>query len=75
LKAHHFDLLLMDCVPDRGWLTAEAKRMNPSVRIAVCTGDTECGELPLVDTVMHKPMSPPVLLRKISELLATVRAA
>ena len=75
IKAHHFDLLLLDCVPDRGWLTVEAKRINPSVRVAIYTGDTECRDLPWVDAVFHKPVSSPVLLRKISELLAALPAA
>ena len=75
LQARNFDLLLLDRVPHGGWLTAEAKRMNPSVRIALCTGDAECGDLPLVDAVWYKPLLPTLLLRNISELLATLRAA
>jgi len=75
IKTHHFDLLLLDCVPDRGWLTLEAKRINPSIRVALCTGDTDGGDLPLVDAVFHKLVSPPVLLQKISELLPASPAA
>jgi len=74
LKARHFDLLLLDCVPDRGWLVEEARRMNPGVRVALCTGDVGPADLP-VDAVFHKPIRPPLLLRKISELLNMPAAA
>ena len=75
LKSQHFDLLLLDCIPERGWVVQEAKRVNPDMRVAICTGDTELVELPLVDIVFHKPISPPVLLRKIAELISLSKAA
>ncbi len=75
LKSHHFDLLLLDCIPDRGWVVDEAKRANPDIRVAVCTGDTEVSDLPSVEIVLHKPVPPPVLLKTIGKLLSVARAA
>jgi CheY-like chemotaxis protein len=75
LKAARFDMLLLDCVPGFAWLTVEAKRMHRNLRVAVCTGDPKCSELPFVDTVLHKPLPPRVLLDKIAELLAVSKAA
>jgi len=75
LNTHHFDLLLLDCVPDRGWLVMEARRFNPGIRIALCSGDPQLAGVPSVDAVFHKPIRPPALLRKIAELLAVSRAS
>ena len=75
LKTEQFNLLLLDCIPDRGWVVQEAKRVNPNIRVVVFTGDRELGELPLVDIVLHKPALPRDLIKKIAKLLATPAAA
>ena len=75
LQSRHFDFLLLDCIPSRDWVVLEAKRLNPGLRAAVCTGDSETTELPLVDIVLHKPLPPLVLLKEIGALLCLSKAA
>ena len=70
LKSQHFDLLLLDCMPGRGWVVQEAKRANPKMRVAICTGDIAISDFRLVDMVIHKPISPPLLLRNVAEMLS-----
>ncbi len=71
LQSQSFDLVLLDCVPDRGWLAEEARRLYPNIRIALCTGHTEFESyLPGVDAVFHKPVPPLEFLRRIADLLA-----
>ena len=74
LRSHHYDLLLLDCIRDWVWVVQQAKRANPNTRIAVCTDDFELEQLPLVDIVFHKPVSPLWLLRKIAQLLCIQKA-
>jgi CheY-like chemotaxis protein len=68
LKSKYFDLLLLDCIRDRRWVVQEAKRVNPNMRVAVHTGDLEVRDLPDVDVVLHKPLSPLDLLTTIANL-------
>jgi len=70
LNHRQFNLLLLNCIPNWAWLIVEAKRINPLVRVAICTGDLECQELPLADLILHKPVAPRLLLQSTAELLA-----
>ena len=64
-------MVLLDCIPAFTWLTAEAKRIHPNLRVAVCTDVPGFFQLPFVDAVLMKPLPPPVFLHKITSLLAT----
>ncbi len=75
LKSCHFDLILLDCIPDRGWVVQEAKSINPNVRVAVCTGDVEVINLPLVEVVLYKPLAPAALLKIVATLLSPAKPA
>jgi len=75
LRAKHFDLVLLECLPDHRGVIQEAKRVDPNMRVAVLTGDDGIKDLPLVDLMLHKPVAPPVLLQKISVLLSSPKAA
>ena len=65
-----FDMVLLECVPAFTWLTAEAKRRHPNLRVAVCTDVPGFFQLPFVDAVVQKPLPPPVFLQKITALLS-----
>lgn len=71
LKCFRFDILLLDCIPAFTWLTEEAKRMHQNLRVAVCTEVPGYFQLPSVDAILPKEPAP-LLLEKISELLAPV---
>jgi len=75
LKSRHFDLILLDCVPEHERVVQEARRGNPHVRIAIITGNPALRDVPFVDVVLHKPILPPLLLTKIAELLSNPTAA
>ncbi len=75
VKSQHFDLLLLDCIPGRGWVVQEANRANPNMRVVICSGDISISDFRLVDMVIHKPISPASLLRSIAEMLSTSKAA
>ncbi len=77
LKNQQFDLVLLDCVNDCQQLVEEGRRVNPRMRILLCTGrDLECGDgLPKVDAMIQKPFAMPELLRTITDLLADSCAA
>jgi len=76
LTSHRIDVILVDSLPNRGWLVLEAKRANPAVRVLIHTG-RDLGEpgangisdVPGVDGILLKPVPPLELLRKMSELL------
>ena len=70
LKAFHFDMLLLDCVPGFTCLTVEAKRTHPDLRIVVCADDSRDSRLTCVDAVVQKPLPAVVFLHRIAELLA-----
>jgi DNA-binding response OmpR family regulator len=77
LKNQQFDLMLLDCIINCKRLVEEARRVNPRMRIVLCTGrdlERENG-LPWVDAIIPKPFPAPELLRKISDLLADSCAA
>ncbi len=77
LSSHHFDLLLLDCIPGFAWVLQTARRTDRSMPIAICTGDGDVSlsDFRLVDVVIPKPISPPALLRDIAELVSTAGAA
>ena len=75
MRSHIFDLLLLECIRDWSWIVREAKRTNPNIRSAVCLGNVTLDQVPFVDVVLYKPISPSVLLRRIVELFSTARAA
>ncbi len=74
LDSQHIDLVLVELIPDAVWVINEANRFNPNVTIAVCTTDGRRCESPLVDTVLYKPLPPPVLLNEIADLLCSSMA-
>lgn len=69
MKAFHYDLLLLDCVPAFAWLTQEAKRTQRDLRIAICTSDPRCSPLTSIDAVWHRPFPAQLLLKRIERLL------
>jgi DNA-binding response OmpR family regulator len=69
LRSHRVDLVLVDSLPGRDLLIAEARRTNPAIKLLLCTGDPTKTELPAVDAVVCKPVSPPDLLRLIAATL------
>jgi len=75
LKAQPFDLILLDCIPNYESVIRVAKRVAPSMRVAVFTGNLALINLPLADIVLHKPVPPPVLLTAIAKLLHVSQAA
>jgi CheY-like chemotaxis protein len=74
LTSKHFDLILLDCIPEYESVVQDAKRIDPDVRIVVFTWNPALRNVPFVDLVLHKPIPPPVLLNEIAELLCA-RAA
>jgi CheY-like chemotaxis protein len=66
---HRFDVLLLDCVPDRALLVQEARRRRPGALLLLLTGDVVKTEEADLDGVLHKPVPPPELLRTISTWL------
>jgi DNA-binding response OmpR family regulator len=75
LGSQHFDLFLLDCIPDHRKLIREAKRSNPNLPVAVWTGDPAVSDLSQTDLVLHKPISPRALLATIANLLRGSKAA
>jgi DNA-binding response OmpR family regulator len=69
LGSKQVQLLLVDSLPGRDSVIAEARRSNPAVKVMLCTGDPTKTELPSVDAVVCKPIAPPDLLRLIAETL------
>ncbi len=75
LESQFFDLLLIDCLADFQRVIDAAKRHNPNIRVAICTGDPELGSSSVVDVVLAKPLPPSALLDTASQLLSRSRAA
>ena len=71
LSAFRFDLVMIDCIPNHSQVVRETKRRNSDTRIAICTGNSLLTDSPTADVVLHKPISPPDLLKSIANLLAT----
>ena len=71
LRSKHFDLILLDCIPEHQSVVQEAKRVNPDVSVVVFTGNPALRDVPLVDRVLCKPVPPPALLDEIAELLSS----
>ncbi|MFB3917582.1 MAG: hypothetical protein ACE14M_12685 [Terriglobales bacterium] len=69
LNDHHIDLVLFDRLPDRGWLTIEARRINPQARLLLCAAGPDGSDLPWLDGVIQKPLTPVELLRTVDEVL------
>jgi CheY-like chemotaxis protein len=69
LNNHQIDVILLDCVPDRGWLVDAAKEANQDVHILLCTGGLADADIPGIERVVQKPIPPPELLQLISETL------
>lgn len=69
LNSNHIDLVLFDCLPDRGWLAIEARRVNPQMRLLLYGGRIGASNLSCLDGVIQKPVSPVELLRAIDEVL------
>ena len=69
LKGIAFDLLLLDCIPGNGWLAAEARRIHPHIKIAICSGNPDPSTRPPADDVIEKPMPAPDFLRRVAMLL------
>ncbi len=75
LESQSFDLLLIDCLANFQRVIDAAKRYNPKIRVAICTGDPELGSSSLVDVVLAKPLPPGALLDTASRLLLRSRVA
>jgi len=71
LQALRFDLLLLDSIPNYEWLVKYARRASPQIRIVALTGNCEIDVLPEAELVLHKPLSPHVLLKTVANLVRT----
>lgn len=71
LNSNFFDLLLLDGIPDRELVVQEAKRLFSPPMIALYLGNSDLSDLSQlnVDTIIQKPISPPVFLAQIAEVL------
>lgn len=64
-----FDLVLLDCIPERELVIDQAQSAKPTIPVVLLTGDPQVDQLPGVQLVLHKPVPPPVLLATIASLL------
>jgi len=69
MRGVRFDLVILDCIPERELLIDQAQSAKPPIPVLVLTGDCQIGQLPGVQLVLHKPVPPPVLLATIASLL------
>ena len=75
LKAVYFDLLLLDCIPGNARVAQEGRRINPGMRIAICSGNPDRYAQPPADDVIEKPIPAIDLLQRVATLLRHSGAA
>lgn len=75
LGALSFDLLLLDCIPGNDRIEQEARRVNPRMKIAICSGSPDLGARPPADDVIQEPMPAPEFLGRVARLLHPSNAA